>query len=88
MCESWIAATGREDQIVGRGQRLELVLASSSGDNMSGHLLGEQSWFCVNLGEETANASLSVALIGETSCCGSDGTVVSFGKSQEGGERG
>jgi len=35
--------------MVVRGQRLGLVLASSSGESTSGHLLGEQSWFGVNL---------------------------------------
>lgn len=60
--------------MVGRGQRLGLVLASSSGESMSGHLLGEQSWFAVNLEEETVNTYLSVALvIGETSGGCADG---------------
>lgn len=29
------------------------MLASSGGESVSGHLLGEQSWFGVNLGEQT-----------------------------------
>lgn len=63
---------GREDQMVGRGQRQGLALASSGGESLSGHLLGEQLWFGVNLREETVNMYLSVALvIRETS--GADG---------------
>lgn len=63
--------------MVGRGQRLWLVLASSSGESVSGHLLGEQLWFGVNLGEEAVNAYLNIVfVIGETSGCCDDGIHV------------
>lgn len=49
--------------MVGRGQRLWLVLASNGGESVSEHLLGEQMWFGVNPGKEMVNTYLSVALV-------------------------
>lgn len=73
---------GMDDQVVSRGQRQGLVLATSGGENLSGRL-GLQLCFGVNLGEKTVDTYLSIAfVIGRPQVAVLMVSVVSFGKSQ------